>query len=53
MISKSLLQGRDATKNNQLAGQPTIPNKQVQIVKLLLEVTALWMMHRMAVEVEV
>jgi hypothetical protein len=45
MISKSLLQGQDATKNNQLAGQPTIPNKQVQVVKLLLEVTPLWMMQ--------
>jgi hypothetical protein len=45
MISKSLLKGQDATKNNQLAGQPTISNKQVQVVKLLLEVTPLWMMH--------
>jgi hypothetical protein len=53
MISKSLLQGQDATKNNQLAGQPTIPNKQVQVVKLMLEVTPLWMMHRLALEVSV
>jgi len=45
MISTSLLQGQDATKNNQLAGQSTIPNKQVQVVKLLLEVTPLWMMY--------
>jgi hypothetical protein len=45
MIGKSLLQGQDTTKNNQLAGQPTIPNKQVQVVKLLLVVTPLWMMH--------
>lgn len=45
------MQGENATKNNQLAGQPTIPNKQVQVVKWLLEVTPLWMMHRMAVEV--
>jgi len=47
------LQGQDATKNNQLAGQPTIPNKQVQVVKLLLEVTSLWMIHQLAVEVGV
>lgn len=51
MISKSLLQGQDTTKNNQPAGQPTIPNKQVQVVMLLLKVTPLWMMHQLAVEV--
>jgi len=51
MISKSILQGQDATKNNQLARQPNIPNKQVQVVKLLLEMPPLWMMHQLAVEV--
>jgi hypothetical protein len=51
MKSQSPLQGQDATKNNQLAGQPTIPNKQIQPLKLMLEVTPHWMMHQLAVEV--
>jgi hypothetical protein len=45
------VQGQDTTKNSQLAGQPTIPNKQIQLVKLMLEVTSHWMMHQLAVEV--
>lgn len=50
---KTIYWDRDTSEGSQHAQQPTIPDKHVWLVKLLLEVDRHWAVHQLAVDVRV